>query len=74
MVQELRLPRISPGEILRQTRARVAEFRRQSHIRGPEANSKSFTTIKHDGHRLLLPEGGGLAKQLADQEMKLAAQ
>ena len=73
-VQELRLPRISPGEILRQTRARVAEFRRLNHMRGPEANSKTFTTIKNDGHRLSLPEGGGLARQLADQEMKLATQ
>lgn len=70
----LRLPRITPQDMLRQTRARVAEFRRLNHIRGPEANSKSFTTIMSAGHRLSLPEGGGLKRQVADQELKMAGQ
>jgi hypothetical protein len=70
----LRLPRITPLDMQRHTRARVAEFRRLNHIRGPEANSKTFTTIMSAGHRLSLPEGGGLKQQIAQQELKLAAQ
>jgi hypothetical protein len=71
--QVLKLPRITPQDMLRHTRARVAEFRRLNHMRGPEANSKSFTTIMSDGHRLALPEGGGFKMQVAQQELKLAA-
>ena len=73
-MQVLRLPRITPLDMQRHTRARVAEFRRLNHIRGPEANSKTFTTIMSAGHRLSLPEGGGLKQQIAQQELKLAAQ
>ncbi len=70
----LRLPRITPLDMQRHTRARVAEFRRLNHIRGPEANSKTFTTILSAGHRLSLPEGGGLKQQITQQELKVAAQ
>ncbi len=72
--QVLRLPRITPQEMQRQTRARVAAFRRLNHIRGPEANSKTFTTIMSDGHRLSLPDGGGFKRQLAEQDFRIAGQ
>ena len=72
--QVLWLPRITPQDMQRQTCARVAEFRRINHIRGPEANSKTFTTIMSEGHRLALPDGGGLKRQLAEQDLKIAGQ
>ncbi len=45
-----------------------------NHIRGPEANSKSFTTIVSGSHRISLPEGSGLKRQVAEQDLKLAEQ
>jgi hypothetical protein len=74
LFQVLRLPRITPQDMQRQTRARVAEFRRVNHIRGPEANSKSFTTIMSGSHRLSLPDGGGLKRQVEEQDLKMAGQ
>ena len=72
--QVLRLPRITPQDMQRHTRARVAEFRRLNHVRGPEANSKSFTTIKSEGHRLALPAGGGLKLNIDQLEQKMSQQ
>jgi hypothetical protein len=70
----LRLPRITPQDMLRQTQARVAEFRRLNHVRGPEANSKTFTTIMSEGHRLALPAGGGLKLNIEQLEQKMSQQ
>jgi hypothetical protein len=72
--QVLQLPRISPQEMLRQTRARIAEFRRINHLRGPEANSKTFTMIHGDSHRISLPEGSNLKRQVQEEDLKRAGQ